>query len=163
MIAPDSFYTGMVCLNGHEVTDRLEDLTARAAPYCSQCGEPTISSCPKCDAPVRGDYQPPRGYAHVLRKYRAPLYCDNCGAPYPWTERRLDAARQLIDESALEDGEKETLKGTFEALTRDSAETPLATVKYKRLASKLGSEGLTALKSILVSVATEAVRRELFS
>ena len=163
MVSPDSFYSGLVCENGHPITDRLEDQTARAAPYCTTCGALVLRACPSCDAPIRGDYRPPPGYGHVIRRYEPPAYCHNCGRPYPWTERTLSAAHELIDSSdELEPDDKEALKESLVALTRDTPGTPVAASTAKRILSKAGTEFLTTFRAVMTAVLTETVRRELF-
>jgi hypothetical protein len=163
MVSPDSFYTGLVCENGHPRTDWLEDQTARAAPYCTTCGAPVLRACPSCDAPIRGDYRPPPGYGHMSRRYEPPAYCHNCGKPYPWTERTLEAARELIDSSdELEPDDKEALKESLVALMRDTPGTPVAASMAKRILSKAGAEFMTTFRAVVTAVLTETVRRELF-
>lgn len=159
---PDSYYTGLACMNGHAVTGTLEDMPACAARFCSRCGERTISACATCGTHIHGDYVPPKGYLHIVREYEPPAFCHNCGSPYSWTQRGLTAARGLIDESVLEDSDKETLLGSLDALTRDTPETPGAVLRYKRISTKMGEEAVGALKSILIALVTDAARRQLF-
>jgi hypothetical protein len=86
------YHTALVCLNGHVETTCLE--IAPPTPYCSICGEPTISACPACDAPIRGMIE---GIVSLADE-PAPQFCYNCGEPYPWTGRALAAADELVEE-----------------------------------------------------------------
>lgn len=55
-----------------------------------------------CDHPIRGN----RRNAGALYE---PPFCGNCGKEFPWTERRVEAAKALVEESdGLSESEKET-------------------------------------------------------
>lgn len=157
----DSRYlTAQVCPNGHVVTSSLEwgDMNS---PFCPECGKPTVTAC-ECGTPIRGLYHVP-GFVGVGEKYTPPAYCYSCGKPFPWTQQRLDAARELIDESeGLSDDEKAALSGTLDDLLSDTPKTEVAALKFKRLAAKTGVEVAGALRSVLVDVMSEAARKAVF-
>ena len=52
------YYTQLVCMNGHQITDRLETFTGMKN-FCSDCGSKTISCCQQCNSPISGDYEVP--------------------------------------------------------------------------------------------------------
>src|SRR5450756_713310 len=117
------YRTGLVCLNGHVETTWME--IAPPTPYCSICGEPTISACPDCDAPIRGMIE---GIV-PLADEPAPQFCYNCGKPYPWTGRALEAADELVNDlENLSDEEKELLMKL--SLIHISEPTRLGMISY---------------------------------
>ena len=90
-------------------------------------------------------------------------FCQGCGAAYPWTTSAVKAARELIaDTEELTAEEREQLSASLDDLVRDSARTEVAAGRFKRLAAKAGGETANALKSILISVATETAKRAIW-
>jgi hypothetical protein len=68
---------------------------------------------------------------------KAPSFCHECGSPYPWTTRRIEAAIELAEEAdALDQDEQAQLKATFDDLVRESPRT-IAVGRFKRLVKKL--------------------------
>jgi hypothetical protein len=55
-------------------------------------------------------------------QFDAPSYCWKCGKPYPWTERRLQAAKQLVDEfdDELDESDRAKLKESIDDLAKDT-------------------------------------------
>jgi hypothetical protein len=147
-----------ICLNGHMVNQRVIEQRDHSQPFCDRCGKPTIMACRRCSAPIRGVYHSPGSY--VVDPIELPIYCLGCGSPYPWTERRINAAKELAAEiETLKPHERELLKRSIDDLLTDTPRTQLAVVRFKRLAAKAGEDARLGLREILVSLASEAVRR----
>lgn len=152
-----------ICLNGHVITERTQRAPERMQKFCKQCGEPTITECQNCNAPIRGYYQVEGVVTLSAGAPTAPSYCHECGHPYPWSEKKLEAAWELADElEELNDEEKEKLKNSLEDITRDSPKTELATTRVKKILGKLGKESYEIAKNILIDLATEAAKKSLF-
>ena len=158
----DSWYdTAQVCENGHVSNSYAQQYPEHNKKFCPDCGKPTLTECSGCNAAIRGEY-------HVLgvvmvSHFTPPAFCHECGTPFPWTEQRIRTAQELAEEADnLDDKEKEALKQTFSDLTHDSPRTPLAVSTYKRLARKAGDAIGEGLKTILVEVACEAAKRQLW-
>ena len=157
-----TYDTAQVCRNGHAINDRAGRSPQHNQPFCDKCGAPTLTACESCQTPIRGDYISDvvfgGGFAYV-----PPAYCLNCGQPYPWMGAALDAARDLADElDGLSAEERESLKGTLDDLVRDSARTPVASLRFKKLVAKTGKEGAGMLKDVLVGVVSEAARKAIW-
>lgn len=75
-----------VCLNGHQITDSYNRNPEFRKDFCDICGEKTIISCPKCNAPIRGGYH----LEGVVIGFQTlvPVHCNKCGTPFPWIERK---------------------------------------------------------------------------
>jgi len=81
-----SYDVMQVCLNGHQITTSYKRYPEFRKEFCDKCGEKTITSCPKCNANIRGEYYVV-GVIAVRGRTPVPEYCHECGAPYPWTEK----------------------------------------------------------------------------
>jgi len=97
------------------------------------------------------------------RPYTVPRFCHNCGKPYPWTRRGLDAVKSLADElDELELADREKLKRSFDELVADTPATGLAVMRVKKVLTKLKSHTASVIRDVLVQIATEAAKRSLF-
>src|SRR5437667_4454972 len=136
--------TALVCLNGHVVNWSSQKWPDRNDRFCSRCGAKTISQCTKCNHPIRGDLHVER----VAGGYRStddppPAFCAGCGAPYPWTQTRLEAARQLVMEmDVLPPEERDLLGQNLDDIVTDTPRTAVAATRVKRLLAKARDEGL---------------------
>jgi hypothetical protein len=150
--------TAQVCLNGHPINASADTLPQHNQKFCEKCGEQTIMACPNCDSPIRGRYRSPAGPS--LSLYAPPSFWHDCGHAYPWTVRRLKAARDLTHElERLNDNEREVLSKSLDDLIRDTPQTPLAATRFKRLVAKAGSGAAAAFRDILVDVLSETTKK----
>lgn len=157
----EAYYeTAQVCLNGHMITSGIESSPEMAQKYCSDCGAPTITRCPACDAPIRGYHHIPGVISISQTKVRS--YCHECGAPYPWTKAKLEAATELVQMSNLSEEEKNALVADLPALSSDTPRTKVAVVKWKRFLDNTTSTIKQALRDILVDIASETAKKALF-
>ena len=149
--------TALICINGHVITSALELLPHYNAPFCRKCGAPTISKCHACGAEIHGDYRDT-----IISHYQRPAYCHACGKPCPWTEQSLAALKELAYEAKeLSPEEQDRLAQSFGDLLIDTPRTEVAVSRSKLLLPKIGREVGDSIKSILVSIATEAVKKQL--
>ena len=158
----DSYYdTAQICTNGHVVNSMAATSPQSNQKHCAECGEKTIMSCPSCNTAIRG-------YCHVpgvigFFDYHKPSYCHNCGGAFPWTVSSIEAAAELADElDALTAEEKEQLKSSFPDLVKNTPKTIVAETRFKKLMKKAGAEAYDGMKSILIDVVSEAVKKSVF-
>ena len=155
--------TSQVCLNGHVITDNATSSPEFMQKYCSECGEPTIITCPECKTKIRGEYQVEGALTIRSSTPIAPLFCHECGKPYPWTLRKINAAKELGDElDDLSVDEKKKLKSSLDDLIIDTPKTEIAIVRFKKLMSKVGKESYGAMKAIIIDIVSESVRKAIF-
>ena len=155
-----TYDTAQICRNGHVITSSATGYPQHRKDFCPKCGAPTITTCEPCGVSIQGAYHVP---GFVDDDIEAPAHCHACGKPYPWTASAIDAARELADElEGLNAEERESLKGTLDDLVRDSARTPVASLRFKKLAAKTGKEGAGMLKDVLVGVVSEAARKAIW-
>jgi len=154
----EGYDTAQVCENGHPINPSSEDYPQHNTSYCRDCGAATITACPSCSEPIRGNYR--EGFS--LAAYVPPSFCHNCGKPYPWTESRIQAAHELADELELSDADKATLNQSIDDIVRDTPRTTVAAAKFKRIAGSAGADVLQAFRSILVDILSESVKKSIW-
>lgn len=153
------YHTAEVCLDGHYTTSSVEEHPERRSQYCPKCGSKTITQCPNCSANIRGIYVVPN-VVDLVTKYRPPNYCHSCGKPLPWTERKISAAQELVDEiEELSKDDKGILKQSIFELSQDSPRTELASIRYKKLLSKCRDYARQLLNSTVTSILTESAKK----
>jgi len=157
-----SYYdTALVCTSGHTVNNSAESWPAHNSPYCEKCGAKTMDTCPKCQQKIRGEYHVP-GVVNLTVKTAPPRFCHHCGEPYPWTESSLNAAREYIRElDGLDDNERGIMSRSLDDLVRDTPNSNVAVLRFKKLAAKVGLEAWKGLKEIIIRVVTEGIAKQL--
>lgn len=89
--------TQQVCRNGHQITTSINTHPENGRKFCPTCGEPTITECPYCKAPIPGHQY----YDGVisLHKTPVPLNCVGCGKPFPWNEKKTATVQTIAAET----------------------------------------------------------------
>jgi len=154
--------TAQICLNGHVINDNFHDHPVHNQDYCDKCGESTIFKCLSCQAEIRGSYEVPNvigggGISH------APNFCHKCGKPYPWTVKKLEAVREMMDElEELSSEEKEKLKNSLDDIVAETPKTELAGLRFKKILKKLGKDSYESIRNILIDIVSETIKKSLF-
>lgn len=150
-----------ICLNGHVTTSYADVMPDLREKYCSICGEQTITKCPHCDNPIRGSYYEP-GFLGTS-DYLKPNFCHNCGRPFPWTERSLHAASELMElSSILGDAELIQFKTDLDSLIKDTPQTKVASFRVKVFLGKVSKEIASGVRDILVDIVSETARKAIW-
>jgi len=180
----EQYDTALMCLNGHLINDKVQAKPELNQKFCSDCGEQTISSCPACEAPIRGasyevdgkiiNFEEPSGEpsladyesAGLLKWWpegrKAPRYCRVCGKPYPWTEQQSQAVAEVIDElDELAEEEKAKLKRSIPDILAETPSSETAILRFKKAIAKVGQAGGKLLRDVLVKVASEVVKKSM--
>ena len=147
-----------ICLNGHVSSDS----TADYIKFCKECGLATTSRCSNCSAPIQGYYYIP-GFLGSS-DYQVPYYCHECGSAYPWTNKILENAVELVSlDDKLSEENKTIIKNSIPNLIVDSPTTPLAQAKYKKYMSHAADYVQEGARNLLIDVVSESVKKALFS
>src|SRR4051812_27801231 len=105
----------LICRNGHVANEFSRAYPEHNKKFCDQCGAVTIDACPACSQPIKGEYHADNVFG--ISSYNAPPYCENCGAPFPWTTSRVQAAKELARElPQLTSDEQEKLASSVDDL-----------------------------------------------
>jgi hypothetical protein len=92
--------------------------------------------------------------------YDAPRHCRECGKPYPWTQRAVEAARDLISLSEkLSDAEKEDFTRAVGDIATDTPRSKAAVQKIKIYSAKAGREIAQGVRDIAVNIASETLKK----
>lgn len=152
------YHEGQACQNGHLVAGSPS--SPKRASFCPDCGAATITHCPNCPAPLRGDWEGVRiGYAPATR---VQAYCGGCGKAYPWTAAKLDAVAELADAiEELTDHERAVLSEMLPHLIQETPRTQPAGFKVATILGTLKGPGKIALRRILEEVAIEGGKKAL--
>jgi len=163
-MAEGYFDTAQICKNGHVVNDSVKRLPESCANFCAKCGEPTVTECEGCQAPIRGYFQVPGVIGYMESKKVAPNFCHNCGKPYPWTDRWLKTTGELVAElDELQPADRELLQHCLGDLIRQGPPADLAAMRTRKLLKKLNKETFETVKSVTQELLSESARKTLFS
>lgn len=158
------YRVAQICLNGHMINDRSDSNSDHNAKFCTKCGQPTITTCPVCNAKIRGYYYVEGVFRHSSKPTPVPKYCHECGTAYPWTQSILDNALELL--SLDVDLDSDTKKIIQEAIPNLIVETPSTSIsieKYKLSMDNVSQFVKDGLANLLVSVVSDGVKNILFS
>jgi hypothetical protein len=152
-----------VCRNGHVITALLKTFPATGQKFCDKCGESTICACEFCHTPMKGAdlvamaldvfYKVPR-FAHS--------YCSACGKPYPWTQKRMDAAMDAAREvDGIDESELNLLGTSLHELGRDTPQSDVAIIRWKKFLAKAGGTVGPILTKLISEIATSEIKRKM--
>jgi len=151
----------LVCLNGHVVSSTLlRDEPEEHSAFCSDCGARTITQCQRCREPIRGERESSEAEVLALspEPFQRAAFCYACGGPYPWTEAAREAAVALVQDSVLDEREKEAFEQALPDLLADTPKTPAAIGRLRTLLRKMGLESGTLVRDVLKDVITAAAK-----
>jgi hypothetical protein len=156
----DCWYdVAQVCPNGHVVNWATIESPTHNKKYCEKCGEPTLSSCPSCHMSIRGEYHVPRVISMGSYDLPPPAFCHNCGKAFPWTERKQQAAIDLFIEETQDQEEQREFRESVEQITKDTPQANVASKRIMRLLGKVGKGTASAIRDILVNLASEGAKK----
>lgn len=156
-----TYRIAQVCPNGHVATSSADQSPELREKFCSKCGEATITACPSCDAPIRGYYNVP-GVISLGRTYSPPAFCHDCGNAFPWTERKIASAIELVEVgSDLSQAEVAQLKTDITELTKDTPKTQVASMRFKKVMAQVGGSVASGVRDIIVDVLSETAKKSL--
>jgi hypothetical protein len=149
---PDPEGAAQICRNGHLINADCELDPSSNRKFCPVCGSATVVACPGCRVKITSATSP-------WNSFIIPAYCHNCGKPFPWTEIALSAAKEYTDDLELTAEEKTALKGALDDLTSDTARTPVAANRLRKVISKVGPIAGGVLQKLAETIATEAAKK----
>jgi hypothetical protein len=157
----DNWYdTAQICINGHVINSRSVSEPDYNRKFCEKCGASTINSCLNCHETIKGFHHERHTLMIPNDMLAKPSFCPDCGSPYPWTEAKLKAAKELSDEfENLSPEERETLKKSLDDIVRDTPQTPVAATRFKKIAAKAGKVAADGLRDIIIDIASEAAKK----
>ena len=153
------YRVAQICEKGDLITDSADVYPEECQKRCMRCGSKTITACPSCDTPIRGVTDSHPDYAG----YRIPLYCHECGEPYPWTSRILESAVHILSlDIELDVETKNIISSAIPELMTDNPLASVAAATYSSYISKASDVTKAALHALLADVASETVKHIIF-
>ena len=155
-----NFLTAQICENGHIITSDTDQFSLY---FCTQCGSKALDKCPSCGEPIHGSYFD-YDIAFVPKPLeQAPHYCYHCGKAYPWTQKILDNAIELLSlDEDLDSNTKSIIKNAIPNLLVDTPETPIATAKYQSAIGKAGQVLKDSMRQLLIDLITESAKKIIY-
>lgn len=116
-----------------------------------------MTECPTCHIPVRGHYDVD-GIVTLI-DYEPPAHCHNCGAAFPWTERRIAGAVELLKEDGdLSPEELQQVRSDLKVLSRDTPSTLAASSRFRKVMTKVGTSVASGVREIVIDVLSETAK-----
>lgn len=153
-----TYHKASICLNGHV----MSKYDSNVQPFCSSCGEKIISVCPNCNAPIHGEVDS-EGIVMAGFIFNPDKYCYNCGEPYPWVQRLIDASKELLelDDNSTQESVDLIIKSLPDLIV-SSPKKEVAKAKFKKGLKSFSSFTKDSLQNILSDVLSEAIKKYLF-
>lgn len=153
------YQIAQICLNGHCITSAVDDCPELSQNFCDICGSKTITSCPSCGVDIRGNYYD-EGF--LGPSYKPPAYCYSCGAPFPWTEAAISAAKELIlEEEALDPAQREQLSESIPDIMIETPKTNLAAIRLKKALKAVGRFTADGIRQFVIDFGCELAKKQL--
>lgn len=155
------YFIAEICPNGHVITDNLNEHSELHEEYCSKCGEATLTKCSGCNVSIRGEYY---HSGWVSLPYEIPAFCHNCGQAFPWTERKISGAVELLKEgSELSNEELSQFEIDISDLTKDSPKVQAAAIRFKKYMAKAGGAISGGVRDLIVDILSETAKKAIWS
>ena len=150
-----------VCENGHKITGCYHTKEKRRQKFCQQCGEKTIIACPNCNEEIQGDCikELPNGGWTIVKRVFVPLYCRNCGKPYPWTQRKIaEAIRAFKESGKLDEEEEKIISQDIENISKDVPDAEPSAWRIRRIWEKYGPIAYDAIMEFASRMAAQILK-----
>lgn len=143
----------------HIINGSFRTQPQRNQQFCSDCGAPTIHTCPHCGREIPGDYAGDFCYAI---SWDVPNYCGYCGKPFPWTESAIESASLIIkEETELSEELKQQVTESIPDIVSETPRTTLAAVRIKKVLSSGASITAEMLRQFVIDFGCELVKNSL--
>lgn len=158
----EGYDKAQICQRGHVGTAFALSQPITVKKFCTDCGSAMVDACDHCSAPLRS-------YRHIpgvisAHKPELPAFCYECGKPYPWTVERLDAAREFaLELEGLSADERQALSKSLDDIVSDTARSPLAITRVKKLVGKVAKPVGEVFYKLVVDIASETAKKSLTS
>jgi len=151
--------TAQICENGHLVNSYSKKYPSDNESFCSKCGALTITKCPYCNQDIRGHDIGEYGFVSA---YEKPMYCINCGNPYPWTVFALRNTALLITEDAqLGEHQINELINNLPDIITETPSTNLAIARMKKALLSVGKITAEGIRQFVIDFGCELAKKSL--
>ncbi len=146
-----------VCMSGHCINDRYQEYPVHNRAFCPECGEPTITACPACKAPIKGDYHLP-GMLFAEGSPTAPAFCDACGMAYPWHVAGVANALEVLRLEGVDEADVQEIEKNLPDITRDTPRSQAAALRVRNALRKAGKPAYDVGVKVIGDIAAAAAK-----
>jgi hypothetical protein len=158
----NTYDTAQVCPNGHVANPGTQKHSDWNRAFCETCGEKTLTVRSQCNTSIRGLLKD-SGVLLDFETYAPPLFCYNCGAEFPWTQRATQAAIELAAESGeLDAGEQQQFTESIYGVVKNTPRMQVAALRIVKILGKLRQPTINAIQTVLNGVLSEAAKRAIW-
>lgn len=147
-----------VCMNGHQITGFARVSPQFRKQHCTECGAPTITSCPSCDAEMLGHFTIPGIYANAEKP--TPNNCHECGVAFPWRQQAIDAAIEAL-QMGLDGQDAADAVDLLPLVISDGPRVELSSFKLSRLMGKMTKPFYDVSLKVVSDVLSETAKKAL--
>ncbi len=148
------YYTMQVCLSGHCINGSYYHDPHQNPAFCPDCGEPTITACQECKAPIKGDF----AGVPTFSKRPVPAFCDACGLAYPWQVSRAANAIELLRLEGVEEAVVQEIEKNLPDVTRNTPRTQVAVLRIRKVLLQAGKPIYDVGVKVVGDIAAAAAR-----
>lgn len=153
-------HVALICKNGHIITGNISSDEEKNDKFCEKCGSETISECTHCAEPIRGDWEGNEDFIGYDTLEEVPMYCRSCGTSFPWTQERVNALKEMIEFSEIDEADKTEFNNNIELIVSDTPRTKLAAMKIKKVGGKIAQDIWDGVaKPLIVEIASETAKK----
>lgn len=158
-----SFYQKQaVCLNGHQLSDRVDPNSTYKDNFCHKCGAGIITNCENCHSQIDGHYVVEGVIDLTVSMSDMRWYCSNCGIAYPWTQNLLDNATEIAILDSLDKYSVNIIKQELPNVLVNSQRTALAKARITNVATKMSKSAKNFMRELLKDVIVDVTVRQMF-
>lgn len=139
--------TALICPNGHIINDSMKAHPVHNKKFCPHCGEKAISQCLSCSTEIQGECHYPNVAGLGMRT--PPKHCHSCGAPYPWTAKKIKATKDVIAGLGLPQPAVTEMGALLEELVQGAPTEAYAAHRFTQLLGKAKRETGPYIKNLL--------------
>lgn len=151
--------SALICENGHIINGSFRNEPQRNQQFCSDCGAPTIHTCPHCGREIPGDHTGDFGYAIP---WNLPKYCGYCGKPFPWTQSAIESTSLIIkEETELSEELKRQVTESLPDIVSETPRTTLAAMRIKKVFSSGTSIAAEMIRQFVIDFGCELAKKSL--
>lgn len=149
-----------ICMNGDLINSSYEASPELNKKHCPQDGESTIIACVECQANIAGRIR----YSNVFGPddFKVPAFCIECGKAYPWTEKKIAAAKELVKElEGITPNEVQILEASIVEISQNNPQAKVGATRIKKIMEKVTSTSGEVLRSVIIDVASATAKKVL--
>lgn len=149
--------TMQVCTGGHLINPNYQDYREFNKAFCPTCGEPTITACPECKAPIQSCYR--SGFPSL--EIPVPSFCDSCGMAYPWQVSRVANAIELLRLEGVADADVQEIERNLPDIMRDTPRSQAAALRIRKILGKLGKPAYDVAIKVICDITAAMTKSQL--